>query len=919
MQNTTNSNYERGSVWRKWDLHIHTPASFFWKGAKKLNEMSDDEKQTEIETFISTINESDVSVFCLMDYWTFDWYLEMKKYLIKNPDKLKKTIFPGIELRIESPVDYRLNIHCILSDKLSDQELQDFKSELHIRSIDKKLSDDSLRKFAKSLDESKARIHGFNNPDVLTDDKLFDLGAKTAEITKDSLEKAFTQIPSESGFIILPYDTSDGLSKLDWERHPHADNYFMQTAHIFETRDEKNIDLISGYRTDTNEKYFENFYKTLGNKSKPCISGSDAHKFSEYGKFPSDKITWIKADPTFEGLKQIIFEPQERVRIQANNPEYDFNKPYFDRISIKNEVPIPVYDDGTLKIAQNEIKLNKNLVAIIGGRGDGKSTIINYLANCFGKITLNDTNFTNHDSFEVEHHKINEINITPDDKINYIASEKLNNHLDFVFISQGELKSKLQKPDDLSDTLKALLHIHEKGFSKVLENEIYSVNEKIASLEKWKLQKDEQNELINSQAFHQRVVDVNSTLLNGLKNSQNKLNIEQYNVNLTKFSDLQKEINLAVAILNKINSFTQEISSLIEKNHLDNPAYSLPDFSSYKSGIKFHIQDLETKASSIKTKNESIKTDLLTRGVSGDLTSLVTNIEKYQNIIKNTQSKILDINQKDSELNRLKSLRSEFGNRIKFDYENQKNNIDNGWENFLSHHDESNKKLINDIILSDKKINITGKINFNLEEFYKLLSESLNKNTYKDVDELKSQYKIKSLDDLSNFIENEFNAKLDSLNHKKQEFIDLFFLTEKRSAYLKTEADIKYDGKYLNQLSAGQKGTAYLRIQLANSAFSTPIIFDQPEDDLDNKFIVGELINIFKELKKYRQIIIVTHNANLVVNADAEQVIVAQNENETLSYISGSLEDTKIQQHVCDILEGGVTAFEKRKNKYNLK
>ena len=102
MQNTTNSNYERGSVWRKWDLHIHTPASFFWKGAKKLNEMSDDEKQTEIETFISTINESDVSVFCLMDYWTFDWYLEMKKYLIKNPDKLKKTIFPGIELRIES-------------------------------------------------------------------------------------------------------------------------------------------------------------------------------------------------------------------------------------------------------------------------------------------------------------------------------------------------------------------------------------------------------------------------------------------------------------------------------------------------------------------------------------------------------------------------------------------------------------------------------------------------------------------------------------------------------------------------------------------------------------------------------------------------------------------------------------------------
>ncbi len=84
----------RGSEWRKWDLHIHTPASFFWKGSKKLNEMTDEEKEAEIKIFIAKINESDVQVFCLMDYWTFDWYLELREYLLKYPGELKKTAFP---------------------------------------------------------------------------------------------------------------------------------------------------------------------------------------------------------------------------------------------------------------------------------------------------------------------------------------------------------------------------------------------------------------------------------------------------------------------------------------------------------------------------------------------------------------------------------------------------------------------------------------------------------------------------------------------------------------------------------------------------------------------------------------------------------------------------------------------------------
>jgi ABC-type cobalamin/Fe3+-siderophores transport system ATPase subunit len=124
--------------------------------------------------------------------------------------------------------------------------------------------------------------------------------------------------------------------------------------------------------------------------------------------------------------------------------------------------------------------------------------------------------------------------------------------------------------------------------------------------------------------------------------------------------------------------------------------------------------------------------------------------------------------------------------------------------------------------------------------------------------------------------------------------------------------------KSITKLSHGQQGTVYLRLKLAANLFSKTIIYDQPEDDLDNDFIMSELVLIFRKIKKYRQVIIVSHNANLVVNADSEQVIIAQNEDGVLKYASGSLENASINEQVCKILEGGKSAFQEREKKYRL-
>ena len=138
----------------------------------------------------------------------------------------------------------------------------------------------------------------------------------------------------------------------------------------------------------------------------------------------------------------------------------------------------------------------------------------------------------------------------------------------------------------------------------------------------------------------------------------------------------------------------------------------------------------------------------------------------------------------------------------------------------------------------------------------------------------------------------------------------------------------------------GKKAFVVLKLSLECSNKSCPIIIDQPEDDLDNRAIYTELVTYIKEKKAHRQIILVTHNANVVVNADSEQIIIANQNgaknlnknNKKFEYKFGSIESSlksdlpdaftleskTIKEHICEILEGGDTAFKLREKKYDI-
>jgi hypothetical protein len=137
--------------------------------------------------------------------------------------------------------------------------------------------------------------------------------------------------------------------------------------------------------------------------------------------------------------------------------------------------------------------------------------------------------------------------------------------------------------------------------------------------------------------------------------------------------------------------------------------------------------------------------------------------------------------------------------------------------------------------------------------------------------------------------------------------------------HIKVRYEIEYDGVDIRKLSPGTRGIVLLLLYLAlDSADDRPLIIDQPEENLDPKSVFDELVSLFVQAKHKRQVIIVTHNANLVINTDADQIIIAIAGSHTagglppITYVAGGLEDASIRTEVCNILEGGEEAFRER-------
>ena len=160
--------------------------------------------------------------------------------------------------------------------------------------------------------------------------------------------------------------------------------------------------------------------------------------------------------------------------------------------------------------------------------------------------------------------------------------------------------------------------------------------------------------------------------------------------------------------------------------------------------------------------------------------------------------------------------------------------------------------------------------------------------------------------------------KITDYDSLKRKLYDAFANKNKYTYEIETEK-----GKHWKELSPGWKTAILIELILNNSKDIAPIIIDQPEDNLTNNYINNKLIEDIKKSKNNRQIIVVTHNATIPIMADAQNIILCQNDNKLIEIKSGLLEEKinniRVLDYIANITDGGKASITKRFKKYNIK
>ncbi|MGE6317931.1 TrlF family AAA-like ATPase [Shewanella baltica] len=882
-----------GSIWNKWDLHIHSPYTH------QANEYG----STTIDDFANKVASSELSLIGVTNYFFFkDNELEEIRDTFQEKG-IKITVLGNLEFRIDqqNKDGEWINVHCIFSENISTRKINNILSTLPISNTT--LSLKSIYCSQQSFNDSQAKI----SEATVKFDFLIEHLNKNLKFGVD-----FLIAVCPNGYGGFRPDMSEGRS-------------FAIALEI-----EKRCQIILGRPQD--REFFLKEDRYLSAKQKPVFYASDSHKLEKIGTMYS----WVKAKPTFEGLRQAIIEPDLRVQQTDQFVERVYIKPWFKSVVLGGKV----FTGEEITFFSQTIPLNPNLVTIIGGRGTGKSLFLDAMHSRFNhRAEHSNARNVSGESLCVELDQGDGTVLRFDSSANTYS---------YLHVSQGDVQHFSQKPDDLSDEIKRMLGIYGIEFDSVISTEIASNLSKYRTFVEYWEDVDSQGQRVNTQSYQQSVIDSNTQLIGTLTNPQNKLLIEQYQHNSKNINEKNNFIDEARSTLALLERNTKEINqkvSLLNLNVFSLNKSPLIDVTPLKENISFNIALCNEGIVELKFSNVKIAEQFRLQGINQDISSLLSKVTEYQKSIDNASSKLTEINQKTTEYQEYVKRRGELALKYRDYLDIQKNNIDQAFLTLKvkqSNWNDEQNELVQDI-LSD--ININGSVIFNEINFYGGVEECINRGKFRSTtdkstfDRLKETFCINSIDDFFKLLTGEKIINCDGVPKSIEEFVwmpeffnkggrfellNYLYSPSNIKKYLYANADFEYKGKTVNKLSVGQRGTFYVCLKLATDPFGSPFVFDQPEDDLDNEFIMLQLVPLFRKIKKYRQVIIVTHNANLVVNTDAEQIIIAENQGESIRYISGSVEDGNVNENVgiradiCNILEGGSYAFEKRERKYGI-
>lgn len=955
--------FPKGAEWRKWDLHVHTPYSL-------VHHYTGGSEDLQWEQFIADIEAlpPEFKVIGINDYLFINGYRKVLEYQSKGRLQNINTILPVVEFRIRKFAGHkdfkRVNFHVIFSDKLSPDIIQS--------------------QFLNGLGgkyQLTPGLSGISWNGIITPESLCDLGAAIKKsVPAEQLHKYGSDL--EEGFNNLNLNEEEIMSllkentylkdnyltaigKTEWESLSWNDQSIAEKKDIINKVD---FVFISSETAEACGNAKNKLKEQMVNHL--LLDCSDAH-YNASATEQKDRIgkcfTWIKGDPTFNGLKQIKYEPLTRIVIQDDLPEEKTAYNVIDKVKFVTGDNITYFDG-------KAIDLNPNLNVIIGGKSSGKSLLLYHIAKTIDPVQvlekLGVVNEKEYDlaskvsgfDFEVKWKDgiVNKLNEDPDSRsrqITYVPQMYINHLAE----QKGERK--------LAELIESVLYQNDefKKYSDVQHKKIQELNLKIGN-------------------------DINEVYV--IKDNYQSVLREYREIGDKKaIQENIERIKREIAGLNEKAGFTQAEAALFAKlqKQKERIAVSKEKAEEYKERVDEYLQELNTLKGEVAERisaiplqwfeiSDEIAKEFIEKNIAEDVQA--TNdvfdrlITKYNTLnigfikaIGTKTEKLAQVNEamlpylsKISNQQLLKRLEKEVSDD----------------EAKIKRIEEKEKQLVQ---IREAGINLKNEISENVNslfENYRLILERIQKPELSQIGtdlQLETTLEIDItafqngfcglLDGRSNFntlfgrcfdASNNYVYSQDTHLENLKTIFDKVWAAEKnqikfRSGYNSQDAivqllkdhykfryNIKYNGDDILQMSPGKRGLVLLQIILHLSNAKHPILIDQPEDNLDNRTIFNNLNDFIKEKKNQRQIILVTHNANLVVSTDAEEVIVANqngqdtgkvNEKYQFEYITGSLENTfedtsgkgilqqmGIREHVCDILEGGKEAFIYRERKY---
>jgi len=398
--------YPRGSEWRRWDLHVHTPYS-------ALNHSFGANFDAYAKLLFEQALRRDIAVIGVTDYFTTDGYSALRA-VVESPGVLEAllgeeqarlardiTLVPNIEFRSREIIrangkDSRVNFHVLFSNELSPGDIEEhflrelrFTAESSPDGPDQELSLTvaNLERLGQRLKSEHSSFRG---------DSDLRVGMRTAVVSHEAVTQVLERqqrLFKDRYLIVVPAD--EDLSAISWDGQGHVvRKLLLQKAHMFFSANPGTRSFGLGHHHPSVEEFVDEF-KSL----KPCIHGSDAHDPEALFEPDQRRYLWIRADPTFNGLRQLLHEPETRVYIGERPPALAHVAENQTRYVTHLTFGRTQYATADQNWFTGGIPLNHGLIAIIGNKGSGKSALADVLGLLGNSRTREDFSFLNRTRF----------------------------------------------------------------------------------------------------------------------------------------------------------------------------------------------------------------------------------------------------------------------------------------------------------------------------------------------------------------------------------------------------------------------------------------------------------------------------------------------------------------------------------------